>query len=342
MHHRNADPTFIPVHLTGGIGDVIMAMDSIEYLASMQDIVVYTHHLEAFRYFNKDIAAFKVLPEFTWNLEFNTIAKFHFRQGFHGFANPAHNALFLFQQAAFDRDPDLETLVKTHFDKFYLISRYAEMRGLDRRQMALHTLGHRSKVPFVRSYSEKSKIITIHDGFDIHNRHIVTGRATKTWDWRHWNDLVFMLHKNYPDYMVIQLGASPTARTIDGVDRCAIDETTITEAFNIIKRSALHIDGDSGLVHAAARFSTPTISLWGPTPEKFYGYDFHKMIRSSACVGSCYGVKKNWNDKCVAGHANPVCMDTITPNIVMKEVADVLGESRVWSEMGRSNVCSTF
>ncbi len=81
-HYHSANPTFIPVHLTGGIGDVIMAIDAIKVLAEQYQIVVYTYHIEAFKYFCKaDIPVFKELPEFTWQLEFNTIAKFHFRYG---------------------------------------------------------------------------------------------------------------------------------------------------------------------------------------------------------------------------------------------------------------------
>lgn len=324
-HYRNGDPTFLPIHLTGGIGDVLMALDAIDYLAERYSLVVYTHHIEAFKYFNKITPAFKILPELTWNLEFNTIAKFHFRQGFHGFANDEHNQLFLQQQTVFDKDPELETLIKTHFSRFYLISHYAKRNDLDRRQMPMHCLGIDDRLKFTSSLDYKEKIITIHDGFDIHNRSIVTGRATKTWSWDHWRKLVNLIHYDYPAHKIIQLGASPTARAIDGVDECLIDQTTIEEAFNIIKKSSLHIDGDSGLVHAAARLGASVISMWGPTPDKFYGYDHHRVLRSDICEGSCYGIKSNWNDRCPIGHATPVCMDAITPERVMKEVHSVLG-----------------
>ncbi len=278
------------------------------------------------------------MPEFTWQLEFNTIAKFHFRHYFHGFLMQEYKDLYLQQQDYFKEKPRLETLVKTHFDKFFLIANYAKEMGIDRRSFPMHCLGYDDDLQFgVTPNSSRSKIITIHDGFDIHNRNIVSGRATKTWKWDHWNDLVRMLHAQYPDYKVIQLGASPTARPIDGVDECLIDKTTITEAFDIVAKSSLHIDGDSGLVHAAARLDTPAIVLWGPTPDNFYGYDQHTSIRSKACEGSCYGVKTNWNDKCPIGHASPICMDEITPEQAMKEVESVF---RRRAALGTNNICS--
>ncbi len=325
-HHHAANPTFIPVHLTGGIGDVVMAIDAIKFLATQYQIVVYTHHIEAFRYFCKDnIPSFKVLPEFTWQLEFNTIAKFHFRHGFHGFAVKEHEDLFLKQEALFRDDPRLETLVKTHFDKFFLIARYAEEMKLNRRDFPLYCLGYKSKVPFeIIAKYPRVKLVTIHDGFDIHNRHIVSGRATKQWKWDHWNTLVRKIKTRYPGYSIMQLGTSSTAREIDGAISL-IDKTSIVEAFKTLSAVALHIDGDSGLVHAATKMNIPCVTMWGPTPHKFYGYPQNKNVTSSICSGSCYGVKENWNDKCVVGYSSPRCMDEITPEMVMKEVINVLG-----------------
>lgn len=323
QHHHNADPTFIPLHLTGGIGDVVISIDAIKELEKDFQLVIYTHHLDAFRYFyNGSSSSFKVLPEYTWVMEFNTIAKFHFRYGFHGFLIKDHEDLFLKQQEAFRSSPRLESIVKTHFDRFFLISEYANEIGVDRRRFPMHSLGYNENFPYDTKWAlyPRRRSITIHDGFDIHNRHVVSGRATKQWSWAHWNTLVKELKKKYPEYKIIQLGTSSTARAIDGVDECLIDKTTITEAFNFIQHASLHIDGDSGLAHAATRLKTPCMVLWGPTPHSFYGYPQNINLTSQICPGSCYGTKVNWNDKCPVGYPTPVCMDEISPEQVLANI----------------------
>lgn len=319
------DPTFLPIHLTGGIGDVIMSLDALRKLKETYTIVVYTHHIEAFKYFCSDITAIKETPNFTWKLEFNTTAKLCTESGFTGFLMPEHKELFDRQKAVFTENPTLEALVNTHYEKFFLISRYAIERGIHRKDFPMHTLGLESNYTLEMLPRLKTRnYITVHDGFDVHNRSIVSGRATKQWDWDAWNILLKSIKKTYPRLKIIQLGASATARPLYGVDECLIDKTTISEAFDIIRHSRLHVDGDSGLVHAATRMQVPCVVIWGPTPSDFYGYTQNVNLRSNICSQACYGIKKNWNDKCPIGYNTPKCMDATTPDMALKKIQEIL------------------
>ncbi len=165
------------------------------------------------------------------------------------------------------------------------------------------------------------KYITVHDGFDANSYSLVERSSTKQWPLIFWNGLVYLLKESYPDYSIIQLGRSPTARVIEGTD-CRIDKTTISEAFDLVRRSSLHIDGDSGLVHAAARMKTPCVVLWGPTPDYFYGYPQNLNIRSDACTGSCYGLTKTWMATCPASIGYAACMYGIEPKEVMRQIKE--------------------
>lgn len=325
-HAEISDPLFIPIHITGGIGDVIISIDNIRFLKERFNVVVYTHHVEAFKYFYRDsIPVFKTLPEYTWILSFNTFVKFIIRDKFHGFLIKDHEELYKQQQLMFKHNPRLETIVKTDCNKFFLISSLAKEMNQSRWSFQLFSLGYEDRPNYKllpKSYPEK--YITIHDGFDIHNRSIVSGRATKQWKWDHWNKLVRLIKWHYPDYKVIQLGTSHTAREIDGIDESLIDKTTITEAFDILSKSSLHIDGDSGLIHAANRMQVPSIVLWGPTPLDFYSYKENINLKSNVCSQACYGVKENWNDKCVIGYSSPKCMDEIHPHQVLESVKEIL------------------
>jgi ADP-heptose:LPS heptosyltransferase len=324
-HTSPSDPTFLPIHLTGGVGDIIISTDAIKFLQKRFNLVVYTYHVEAFKYFYRDpISVFKEMPDYTWKLEFNTFVKFHQMNYFHGFLIKNHDNLCLQQQDFLKKHPRLETILKSHFNKFFLIAYFAKEMGQNRWSFPLYSLGYEEplKYEFLPN-NIPEKYITVHDGFDVYNASIVSGRATKTWKWEHWNSLVKMLKKKYPDYKIIQLG-SKTSREIDGVDSCLINKTSISECFDILSKSALHIDGDSGLVHGATRMEVPCIVLWGPTPVDFYGYSQNINLKSSVCKEACYGVKDNWNDKCPIGYMSPKCMDEISPEQVFQAAESIL------------------
>ena len=319
-HNFHAHPTFIPLFLTGGIGDVIMSIDFIRFLASKYQIMVYTNHLEAFKYFCPEIDVIKGEPGFSWRLEIDTVSVFRFTESFDGFLIKEHQELFQRQQLMFKADQQLASFNFKNRHKFYLIAHYAKELNLDRRQFPMHHLGFSHVLGFEtkprRQWPER--YITIHDGFDVQNAAVVSGRCTKTWYLGYWSQLIKEIKKQY-GIKVIQLGAA-TANKIDGVDHCLINKTTLSEAFDILAGSELHIDGDSGLVHAATRMEVPCVVMWGPTPHEFYGYPQNANITSSVCRGGCYGVADNWMDKCPIGFKTPKCMDEIKPWMIMDEI----------------------
>jgi ADP-heptose:LPS heptosyltransferase len=318
QHPEVSDPTFIPIHLTGGIGDVICAIDSIKLLASRFDVVVYTPHIEAFKYFYKgSVPVFKTIPEYTWHIELDSFVRFKINNGFHGFAVKEHDELFLQQQRMFKEYPELQTIVEQSNDKYFLISHFAKERNLTKRSLPFFSLGYPYFIDHSLQRRPTQQIITIHDGIDASQN--IKGRSTKQWKLSYWNELTKSLKSQYPHHKIIQLG-SKTSREIKNVDQCLINKTTLTEAFDILSCSPLHIDGDSGLVHAASRMNVPCVVLWGPTPYEFYGYKQNINIRASTCSSECYGLKRNWNAKCPIGYSTPKCMDDISPEVVLEEI----------------------
>lgn len=303
------NPTFIPLHLTGGMGDVILAIDAIKRLQKDFQLLIYTKHKEAFQYFYPS-PVFEIIPDYAWKLEFDTIAQFVLSDSFDGFLLEEHKKLFEAQKILF-----------SDIRKYYLIAQYGKEHGWNRRTFPLRCLGYSDEPELeLMPKKESSDYITIHDGFDVNSSHLISGeRSTKQWKLEHLERLAEFLHKAYPEKRIIQLG-SKTGRPIKGVDECLLNKTTITEAFDILSKSCLHIDGDSGLVHAATRMQVPCVVLWGPTPEHFYGYPQNINLRSSVCADACYGKKEDWMDKCPLGYDSPKCMDEISPERVIAEI----------------------
>lgn len=323
QHSGSSNPTFIPIHLPGGIGDVIMSIDGIKELKKRYQVVIYTAHVEAFKYFYKDfIPVFKSMPVYSWHLEYDTIARFKFQKDFDGFLLKDHQDLFRQQLRTFERNPQLEKLAYYESKKYFLISLYGRACGWNRRDFPMRSLGFDQSLAFEKSSREIVKqYITIHDGYDV--SYTPTGRNTKTWYLPHWKKLVQSIRELYPALEIIQLG-STTSRPIEGVTTNLINKTTLTQAFDILAGSKLHIDGDSGLVHAAARMQVPSVVLWGPTPQYFYGYPENKNLRANVCREACYGMNSDWYEKCPLGYLTPKCMDEISPERVLELVKKLL------------------
>jgi ADP-heptose:LPS heptosyltransferase/SAM-dependent methyltransferase len=158
--------------------------------------------------------------------------------------------------------------------------------------------------------------ITVHDGFDT-TAPLAAGTATKLWPLEHWASFVAEFKRVFPQIAVVQLGAGKS-RSIAGVDVNLIGRTTLDQAAWLLKRAALHIDTDSGLVHLAKFVHTRSIVLFGPTDADFYGYDGNCNIVSSRC-GKCWWSTPDWLARCPRGLKQPDCMASIAPASVLDQ-----------------------
>jgi ADP-heptose:LPS heptosyltransferase len=108
----------------------------------------------------------------------------------------------------------------------------------------------------------------------------------------------------------------------------ACGKFTLNESADLVRRAKLIVTNDTGLMHIAAAFKRPVISLWGNTVPEFgmspyYGENFlsHQPepfdvveIRSLRCR-PC---SKIGYDKCPKGHFK--CMELIKPALVLDKI----------------------
>jgi ADP-heptose:LPS heptosyltransferase len=104
-----------------------------------------------------------------------------------------------------------------------------------------------------------------------------------------------------------------------------INKTTLPEAFDIISKSRLHIDTDSGLAHAATAMSVPVVAIFGPSPKDFYGHAQNtNLFSTKTCSGGCFHLGERWQvgwmDKCPIGYQTPRCMDDVDPAMVLSAI----------------------
>lgn len=313
-----------PVLIGGGIGDLILGLGVAEALnRKVGDVVVYTKWPDVSRFFSKlPVKTERECTEFGFDfvIYVNSIVKFSTYGSFEGFKNEALEMVYLDYRRF--NNGEFAECVRNHPHLDNRLGHLAGESGLTRETLPYSFLGLQwtpRRMPFGWNWRAVSglegRYITVHDGFDGNNKD-VKDRSMKNWDLKNWATVCRELKIKYPCTKIIQLGG-PTSRRIEGVDECLIGKTDFVGSMKVLDRSMMHIDGDSGLVHAANILNVPCIVLFGPTNRKFFGYAENVNLAPDYC-GDCWWLEPNWMSKCPIGHETPKCMDSITPQKVLK------------------------
>ncbi len=106
--------------------------------------------------------------------------------------------------------------------------------------------------------------------------------------------------------------------------------TSLRELIAVMERAAIAIGPDSGPMHVATAVGTPVVALFGATsPARSGPWGWHHLvIRSDVPCAPCY------LSRCPIGQ---LCMERITPAMVMERVEQVLAGTAVpqeWAEPG--------
>lgn len=321
-----ADHTAVVCH--GGIGDLILAIGPAEVLNhEVGDVVIYTHWPEIAEYFTtlpcrsrKEID--KVGLDCVLNI--NSLALFQFSGNFKGFHNKKLAQVFV-RTRHFLTQGSWPMIAELHPHLDQLLGKEAVKLGLKRWNITYACLGYDTDgIRYryrIRPKMIPGKYITIHDGFDANNI-FKSHRATKTWNMEGWKTLVRHIKQTFPDYKIVQLGG-PQSRRIPGVDVDKVDNQSFTKSLDCLANSSLHIDGDSGLTHAARVLGVKTVALYGPSPVDFFGYPENENISPHVC-GGCWWLTLDWIANCPAKYESPECMDSITAKEVFARVKKCL------------------
>lgn len=334
----------------GGLGDTLISLGVADALARKvgQQVRFWTPHPDASELFLDNwvkpspmhagpnvVVDRSPFPGFDFFIRINCIAVLEFERTFKGFPFPGMDEVNL-DNAAFREGPAWSRFLRFHPQLDGEVARSALERGWTRWTLPYRMLGLE---PPTTAYTialdapryDWTPFITVHDGYDTTQRPV--HRATKTWNLRSWASAIEYLKIRHPEIMVVQIG-SKNSRAIPGVDVNLVGQTLITEALSILSASKLHLDGDSGLVHAARHLGVPCIALFGPTPIRFFGYPEHFNFSAGDCQ-ACFWLDETWLEKCVLGKPAPSCMDAIDVHRVVDRALRILdGHPRPLSKSG--------
>ena len=155
---------------------------------------------------------------------------------------------------------------------------------------------------------------------------------TKRWPVHKWKE--FCAKTDHP---IILLGGKEDAA--NGIEISSIDEVkiynacgkfSINESADLIRKSKLVVTNDTGMMHIAAAFKRPIISLWGNTVPSFGMYPYYGIpIKHSNPQAQLYDImqvnklrcrpcSKIGYNKCPLGHFK--CMEKIQSDDVITAV----------------------
>jgi Glycosyltransferase family 9 (heptosyltransferase) len=324
---------FIPLFCAGGIGDLIVSLDWIEYIIKPLNIPVklYTNFPEISAYFLPWIGEIKDFHtgerdkiDFDYFISISDMIFFEVR---------AEKELPIYIK-------DIYSVIVPHKKEWEEYLKVHPMKGNEMAHKAISLGQKRWTLPFyfvdkpyqqfilnnVKQINIPEKFITIHDGFDASGYYKFM-RSMKSWDVDYWASFIMMFKVKYPEISIVQLGGVKHQK-IKGVDVNLAGQLSFEKSLEYLNSSLVHIDGDSGLVHARRLLKKPSIVLFGPTNVDYFGYPENINLSANFC-GDCWWKKRDWMQNCVKEYSKPKCMDSITPDIVMKAVDDLFSTIKI-------------
>ena len=154
---------------------------------------------------------------------------------------------------------------------------------------------------------------------------IGAAHGTKRWPVEKWKEFARQM-----DHPIILLGGKEDAaagKEIASVDDIkvynACGKFSLNESADLVKNSKLVISNDTGLMHIAAAFKKPVVSLWGNTVPSFGMYPYYgdtHVAHTQLQVNKlrCRPCSKIGYDKCPLGHFK--CMQRIEVDEVLAAV----------------------
>lgn len=145
-------------------------------------------------------------------------------------------------------------------------------------------------------------------------------KIAKSWGKEKFERLICLFKDKYPQIEVVQLGAADSAKLF-GADHYMLGADFRLSVY-LLKNAMLHVDIEGGLVHIATQLGTKCIVLFGPTVKEYYGYEQNTNIQVGNCH-NCWGLYSDVN-RCARGMKEPICMSSITPEMVMEHVDEYM------------------
>ncbi len=156
---------------------------------------------------------------------------------------------------------------------------------------------------------------------------IGAAHGTKRWPVHKWKEFCAEL-----DHPIILLGGKEDASNGDAIAATdpikiynASGKFSLNESADLVRKAKLVITNDTGLMHIAAAYKRPVISLWGNTVPSFGMYPYYGNRFTDVQLFDILQTNKLWcrpcskigYEKCPLGHFK--CMEKISPRELLQK-----------------------
>ena len=147
-----------------------------------------------------------------------------------------------------------------------------------------------------------------------------------------WIKVIDELSVSHPDINVVVLGDETEQELSNRLPKSpnlvnAIGKTSLDELPGVIADAMLHIGNDSSIMHLAGCLGVPTVSIWGGSDPKLYGWhkvdaEKHTVIYKNPSCGPCSRwIKPNLSKTEVPSLCPDFsCLSKISANEILSEV----------------------
>lgn len=152
------------------------------------------------------------------------------------------------------------------------------------------------------------------------------GICLKSWPKEHWEEFVKKIK-----IPCVQIGAGASCEIIPGTKLNLVNELTIQQSAEVMRKAMFHVDMEGGLAILNQHLGKRSVVLFGPTAPEQQGRSFNLNIRSNTCMpcyewGS-YKYHKLYEDKSKLP-CGAKCMADLQPDLVVQKIKD-----NVWDEL---------
>ena len=166
--------------------------------------------------------------------------------------------------------------------------------------------------------------LTLQRGVDVSYQ---GANNTRMWPKPYYERLIETIKINFPELTIVQLGKADPAADLSAVDVDLRGQTSFEELKVLLKHSALHIDGECGMVHFAHSLNSRSAVFFAQTNVDFCGYPENINVKvDGICPISCEWVVDDWQERCPRGFDEPPCMTRLTPEIFFEAIRPTLRE----------------
>ena len=153
--------------------------------------------------------------------------------------------------------------------------------------------------------------------------HFKDSNDVRLWPLEHYEESIRKIKKINPSIQVIQIGEE-YHESVKHTDINLLGKTSFNEMLAILKGARLLLSQEGGmsiLRHFISRKCSCVI--FGPTDKEFYGFSENINLTANLCNG-CEWLTDDWNLKCTRGYSIPLCMKSISPEMVVHSIKKYL------------------